>query len=128
MPTGLALPPGVNSRGRARTVFGPAQTAKLLKIHCSPGDSTHPFEKIGIPNVTYAMPDQGTAAVRAYIESVYRRFAAVGRGKLLKEPTVLEVEKENERKMLVEWQSLEEPATARPRELTVAVPIGGIGR
>jgi hypothetical protein len=84
MATGLALPVGIDSKGRARMVSGVEQTDKIILLHLADGESDNPYQDIGIgEEVVFANPEtRARAIVTDRIRTLFRRLEKSRRAKL----------------------------------------------
>lgn len=82
-PTGLAIPVGVTSDGRARLSTGDEQLTKIIGLHLSNADSENPFQKIGIDGIVFDINDRrAQPLIRYRMDALFARLKGEKRAKL----------------------------------------------
>ncbi len=102
--TGLALPVGVTSAGRARLSTGDEQLEKIIGLHLSFSDSENPFQDIGIDQVIFNVNDQRLQPlIRFRLQALFDRLKADERAEL-DEGSVIFVTDEQEGEMELKFK------------------------
>lgn len=82
-PTGLAIPVGITSAGRARLSTGDEQLVKIIGTHLSNADSENPFQQIGISGIVFGINDKRVQPlIRHRLGTLFGRLKAEGRAEL----------------------------------------------
>lgn len=83
MARGLALPVGKDSRGRAKVVSGSEHTSKLIRIGLQVGESTNPYQSLGLPGgIIYAEPEVAISRFKAAAQAMFKQLESERRAKL----------------------------------------------
>lgn len=88
MPTGLAVPVGVNSRGGAALVNGNENDAKIIKLALADVTNENAFQQgigPGVDMIFDINDVTSRARIQSRVEAVFRRFEAQQRYKLVDE-------------------------------------------
>ncbi len=83
MASGLSVPVGRDSSGRAKMDHGAAQTLKIIELWSQPGESNNPFQEIGLGRgIIYANQEAAKARYSALQKNLFDRLSQQRRAKL----------------------------------------------
>ena len=123
MPTGLALPLGVDRAGKAQVTSGTAQLQKLLVIALQTNSDSNPFQQLGLPeNIIFNLNTPNVKArIDQAIRNIFDGFENQGRARL-RRISFEKIKDEGELAVTVSFQDLE---TTKDADIELILPVQG---
>lgn len=116
--TGLAIPVRADGRGRWQRLSGSQQTRKIILLNLTDGQSRNPFQDIGLGRdmIFASMSRSLQADMRRRIKTMFDRFEAAKRARLIKQPVFTEFPETQELEVRIDYLDME---NNKPQEAVI---------
>lgn len=125
MARGLALPVGRDKSGRAKISTGADQTYKIARIGLQTGESTNPFQDLGLDRgIIYSAPEVAKSRFRSMAVALFKDLEQQRRAKF-NEVSFRQIPDTGEIQADISYKDLE---TDPPEDQTMTLSLGTTAR